>query len=73
MENEGEKSRVILQGILDIAKNLGMTTVMEGVETEEQLYILKAMGAQRIQGYLISRPVVADLAIKLQQQEQGVY
>ncbi len=65
MENEGEKSRIILQGIIDITKNLGMTTVMEGVETEEQLDILKAMGAQRIQGYLISRPVVADLAIKL--------
>lgn len=72
MENEGEKSRIILQGILDIAKNLGMTTVMEGVETEEQLYLLREMGAQKIQGFLISRPMVAELAIKLQH-EQWTY
>lgn len=65
MENEGEKSQIILQGILDIAKNLGMTTVMEGVETEEQLFLLKEMGAHKIQGFLISRPTVAELAIKL--------
>lgn len=65
MENEGEKSQIILQGILDIAKNLGMTTVMEGVETEEQLFLLKEMGAHKIQGFLISRPMVAELAIKL--------
>ncbi|MET0787453.1 MAG: bifunctional diguanylate cyclase/phosphodiesterase, partial [Paenisporosarcina sp.] len=69
MENEGEKSQIILQGILDIAKNLGMTTVMEGVETDEQLNLLKEMGAQKIQGFLISRPVVAELAIKLLDQK----
>jgi diguanylate cyclase (GGDEF)-like protein len=69
MENEGEKSRIILQGILDIAKNLGMTTIMEGVETTEQLNLLKNMGAQKIQGFLISRPVVAELAIDLRNQK----
>lgn len=42
-----------------------MTTVMEGVETEEQLFLLKEMGAHKIQGFLISRPMVAELAIKL--------
>ncbi|MBW9234880.1 EAL domain-containing protein [Leptospira santarosai] len=39
-----------LQGILDIARNLGMTTVMEGVETNEQLDLLKKMGAQKSKG-----------------------
>jgi EAL domain-containing protein (putative c-di-GMP-specific phosphodiesterase class I) len=68
MEQDGEKSLVILQGILDIAKNLGMSTVMEGVETLEQLELLKEMGAHKIQGYLISRPVVAELAIELRKQ-----
>ncbi|QBP39992.1 bifunctional diguanylate cyclase/phosphodiesterase [Paenisporosarcina antarctica] len=66
MEQEDNKSLVILQGIIDIAKNLGMSTVMEGVETSEQLELLKNMGAQKIQGYLISRPIVAELAIELQ-------
>ncbi|MDX1806443.1 MAG: bifunctional diguanylate cyclase/phosphodiesterase, partial [Paenisporosarcina sp.] len=49
MEQEGEKSLVILQGVLDIAKNLGMSTVMEGVETPEQLELLREMGAHKIQ------------------------
>ncbi len=68
MEQVGEKSLVILQGVLDIAKNLGMSTVMEGVETLEQLELLREMGAHKIQGYLISRPVVAELAIELRKQ-----
>ena len=68
MEQEGEKSLVILQGVLDIAKNLGMLTVMEGVETLDQLELLRGMGAHKIQGYLISRPVVAELAIELRKE-----
>lgn len=68
MELEEDKSLVILQGILDIARNLGMTTVMEGVETLEQLDLLKNMGAQKIQGFLISQAVVAELAIELRKQ-----
>lgn len=68
MEQDGEKSLVILQGVLDIAKNLGMSTVMEGVETLDQLELLREMGAHKIQGYLISRPVVAELAIELRKE-----
>ncbi|MCZ8536757.1 EAL domain-containing protein [Paenisporosarcina quisquiliarum] len=69
IELDDEKSLVILQGILDIARNLGMTTVMEGVETNEQLDLLKKMGAQKIQGFLISQAVVAELAINLKNQK----
>jgi|GEM_PF-1053138 len=69
VEQEEDKSHVILQGIIDIAKNLGMSTVIEGVETLDQLDLVKKMGAQKIQGYLISRPVVAELAIELRKQE----
>lgn len=68
MEQDGEKSLVILQGVLDIVNNLGMSTVMEGVETLEQLELLREMGAHKVQGYLISRPVVAELAIELRKQ-----
>ncbi|MGB3259626.1 bifunctional diguanylate cyclase/phosphodiesterase [Paenisporosarcina sp.] len=69
IELDDDKSLVILQGILDIARNLGMTTVMEGVETNEQLDLLKKMGAQKIQGFLISQAVVAELAINLKNQK----
>lgn len=69
LEQDGDKSMVILQGILDIARNLGMTTVMEGVETPKQLDLLENMGAQKIQGFLISQAVVAELAIEFRKQE----
>lgn len=69
MEKDEAKSLFILQGILEIAKNLGMTTVIEGVETPAQLELLKKMGAKKIQGYLISRPVVAELAIEFRMKE----
>ncbi|MGE6489414.1 EAL domain-containing protein [Paenisporosarcina sp. NPDC076898] len=69
IELDEDKSLVILQGVLDIARNLGMTTVMEGVETNEQLDLLKKMGAQKIQGFLISQAVVAELAIDLKNQK----
>ena len=65
MQQDEDKSLVILQGILNIANNLGMSTVMEGVEMPEQLQLLKDMGAKKIQGYLISRPVEAEQAIEL--------
>ncbi len=68
MEQDGEKSLVILQGVLNIANNLGMSTVMEGVETLEQLELLREMGAHKIQGYLVSRPVIAELAIELRKE-----
>jgi len=68
MEQNRDKSLVILKGIIDISKNLGLSTIMEGVETLEQLDLLKSMGAQKIQGYLISRPVVAELAMELRKQ-----
>ena len=68
MEQEGEKSLVILQGVLDIVNNLGMSTIMEGVETLDQLELLREMGAHKVQGFLISRPVVAELAIELRKQ-----
>ncbi|AYC30401.1 GGDEF and EAL domain-containing protein [Paenisporosarcina cavernae] len=69
METEGDKSGIILQGVLDIVRNLGMTTVMEGVETEAQLSVMKEMGAHKVQGYLIGRPMIGKLAIDLQDEE----
>jgi EAL domain-containing protein (putative c-di-GMP-specific phosphodiesterase class I) len=39
-----------------------MQVVAEGVETEEQLQVLQALGCNEVQGYLISRPVPAGEA-----------
>ncbi len=39
---------------------MGLGTVAEGVETEEQLELLRAMGCRRAQGYLLGRPMTAE-------------
>lgn len=51
----------IVTAILLLANSLNLRTVAEGVETEEQCQILARLDCQHIQGYLISRPVSADV------------
>jgi diguanylate cyclase (GGDEF)-like protein len=46
----------IIRAVTRLGNNLGMTTIAEGVETEEQLKILRAEGCTQVQGYLFSRP-----------------
>jgi diguanylate cyclase (GGDEF)-like protein len=46
----------IVRAVLRLGSSLGMITTAEGVETEEQLEILKAEGCMQVQGYLFSRP-----------------
>jgi diguanylate cyclase (GGDEF)-like protein len=47
----------IVRTIVTLARNLGMEVIAEGVETQEQLEQLKALGCDYAQGYLFSRPV----------------
>jgi diguanylate cyclase (GGDEF)-like protein len=50
-------SHAIPQLIIDLARNLGVSVLAEGVETEEQRDILSSMGCHEAQGYLYSAPV----------------
>jgi predicted signal transduction protein with EAL and GGDEF domain len=57
-----EDSVAIIRAIIDIAKARDTTTTAEGVETDEQLALLRRLGCAQIQGFLIARPVpVAEL------------
>ncbi|WOD40369.1 EAL domain-containing protein [Nodosilinea sp. E11] len=47
----------IVQAIIDLAHNLEMDCIAEGVETEEQLTQLQQLGCEAAQGYLFSRPL----------------
>ena len=48
-----------------MAKALGMRTVAEGVETEQQRECLEACGVEELQGYLLAEPMPAeDLLLK---------
>lgn len=48
---------VIIQTIIGMAKNLGMSVIAEGVETEEQLNFLALNGCAIYQGFMFSKPV----------------
>lgn len=54
---EETKTRRILQGIVDLAEDLGFISLIEGVETEEQYQMLADMGCMLFQGYFIARPM----------------
>jgi diguanylate cyclase (GGDEF)-like protein len=50
----------IVQAIVGLAHALGITSVAEGVETEDQLLLIRASGCNEAQGHLFSRPIPAD-------------
>ncbi|MBR0063622.1 MAG: EAL domain-containing protein, partial [Oscillospiraceae bacterium] len=56
---EGSKNFRMVELVLDIAEYLGVPVVAEGVETEEQVRLLKNAGCSIIQGYYFSKPVDA--------------
>ena len=49
--------RLIIQAIADLAHGLGLIATAEGVETVEQLRIVRELGCDVVQGYLISQPL----------------
>ena len=51
------KTKVILASIVDMAKKLGIHTLVEGVETQEQYEFMKKIGCELIQGYYFSKPL----------------
>jgi len=57
-------SKAITDDIISIVHKLGCFTIAEGVEHESQLQYLKEHGCDMIQGYLISRPLNEDDAIR---------
>ena len=56
-------SQQLVQAMVSLAHNLHLQVVAEGVETPEQLALLRQFGCQQAQGYLISKPLpLAELA-----------
>ncbi len=58
--SEGSEGELLYRAIISMAEALEMTVVAEGVETLSQLRLLRAMGCDELQGYLISRPLPAE-------------
>ncbi|OTG64729.1 bifunctional diguanylate cyclase/phosphodiesterase [Acinetobacter silvestris] len=58
--SEGSKEEIILESIIQLAIRLGLIVTAEGVETEQQSIILKRLGCQQLQGYLLGMPLPVD-------------
>lgn len=52
-----EQDLAVVQAIIDLGHRLGLRVIAEGVETPDELDRLIALGCDRAQGYLISRPL----------------
>jgi diguanylate cyclase (GGDEF)-like protein len=55
-----KQSDAIVQSTIDLGRNLGLTVVAEGVETEEACAQLRALGCGEAQGFYLSRPLAPD-------------
>ena len=51
----------IVSAIIALANSLGLSVIAEGVETQEQLDMLRNLGCHQVQGYFLGRPMSADL------------
>ena len=56
----GEENTHLVSLILELARGLKIPVVAEGVETEQQLRLLRKLGCQLVQGFYFSRPLPAD-------------
>lgn len=54
------RDRVVVRGVIDMARSLGLAVVAEGVETEAQLELLAKEGCQYFQGFLCAEPLDAE-------------
>jgi diguanylate cyclase (GGDEF)-like protein len=50
-------SQAIIQAVIGLGRSLGMSTTAEGIETEEQLAMVREHGCSEVQGYLFSPPL----------------
>jgi diguanylate cyclase (GGDEF)-like protein/PAS domain S-box-containing protein len=57
---EDEKAQILVKSMIKMGSELGYEITAEGVETIEQLNLLKELNCMNVQGYLFSKPVKAD-------------
>jgi len=57
---QAERNMLMVRGLLQMARGMGLVTVAEGVETLEAWNALRDMGCELAQGYLIARPMPGD-------------
>ena len=57
LDNNEEKTKILIRNIVNMVHDLGFKVIAEGVETEEQAEFLREIGCSTVQGYLYDRPL----------------
>ena len=63
--SESGKNLIIVSSVINMANQMGVATLVEGVENEEHLGILRAMGCDKMQGFLFSKPLPLQNVISM--------
>jgi diguanylate cyclase (GGDEF)-like protein len=58
------ETKAMIASLTGLAHNLGMRVIVEGVETPDQVNLIRTLGANEVQGYLLGRPM-ADPASRI--------
>ncbi len=56
------RNSAIIRAIVTLAESLGMDTTAEGVETHDDLQLMRELGISQVQGYIFGKPAIADVA-----------
>ncbi len=67
---EDPDDKAIASAIIAMGHNLGLRIVGEGVETEEQLAVLRTLDCDEIQGFYFSEPVPADAIVRFMERDR---
>lgn len=59
--DDSPRQRAILASAIDVGHRLGLHTVVEGIETAAELSVVRGLGAEQAQGFLLARPMHGDL------------
>ena len=59
-DDDDKTDEAIVRGATQLAHSMGLKVVAEGVETEQSVETLKAIGCDKLQGYYFTRPLPID-------------
>lgn len=72
VSDDMERAATVISSVVDMARRLGIHTIAEGVETIEQLNLLRGMDCELVQGYYYARPMpAAELETRLEAREDA--
>ena len=63
----------LIRSIIAMGRALGLRVVTEGVETAEQMELVRQLGSDEVQGFYLGRPEAADLALERVRFESEIF